>query len=248
MRMPYQDIKLVVTDENGGYLGPAKAGEIGVIAVKGPNIFKGYVEDIHNKGIWFPDGYFNTGDLGRMDEDGYFWLTGRKKELIIRGGHNIDPATIEEVLYNMAEIKTAAAVGWPDKYAGEVPVAYVQLSNDAAMDEKQILEYAKENIGERAAIPKRVIIIDEMPLTSVGKIFKPALRRDAIKRAIEKELEPIKEGLGDIHVMVRDDKKFGELVTITVWPYNGRNFQTVKKQINKALGQYTVSIEVRNSK
>ncbi len=106
----------------------------------------------------------------------------------------------------MAEIKTAAAVGWPDKYAGEVPVAYVQLSNDAAMDEKQILEYAKENIGERAAIPKRVIIIDEMPLTSVGKIFKPALRRDAIKRAIEKELEPIKEGLGDIHVMVRDDK------------------------------------------
>ena len=246
LRMPYQDIKLVVTDEKGAYLHPAKAGEIGVIAVKGPNIFKGYVEDLHNDGIWFPEGYFNTGDLGRMDEDGYFWLTGRKKELIIRGGHNIDPATIEEVLYNMAEIKTAAAVGWPDKYAGEVPVAYAQLSKGAAIDEKQILEYAKENIGERAAIPKKIIIVDEIPLTSVGKIFKPALRRDAIKRAVEEELDTIKKGSGDINVVVRDDKKFGELVTITVRPYNECSFQGIREQINKALSQYTVAIEVRS--
>ena len=248
IRMPYQDIKLVITDEKGAWLRPAKAGEIGVIAVKGPNIFKGYVEEIHNDGIWFPDGYYNTGDLGRMDEDGYFWLTGREKELIIRGGHNIDPATIEEVLYNIPEIKTAAAVGWPDKYAGEVPVAYVQLSKEASIDEKQILEYAKVNIGERAAIPKKIVIIDEIPLTSVGKIFKPALRRDAIKRAIEKELETIDKGLENIHVRVLDDKKFGELVTIIVRPYNGYNFQEIRKQINKALSQYTVAIEVKEIK
>ncbi len=244
IRMPYQDVKLMATDEKGNFLGPAKAGQIGVIAVKGPNIFKGYVEDIHNKGIWFPDGYYNTGDLGRMDEDGYLWLTGRKKELIIRGGHNIDPATIEEVLYNMPEIQTAAAVPWPDKHAGEVPVAYVQLSKDATLNEAQILEYAKTHIGERAAIPKKIIIIDEIPLTTVGKIFKPALRRDAIKQAVEQELDPIKTDFKDIRVAVKEDKKYGELVTITVRAQNENNFEQAKNQINKTLSQYTVAMEV----
>jgi fatty-acyl-CoA synthase len=131
IRMPYQQMKVVAVDENGGYLRDAAVGEIGAIAIAGPNVFNGYVEEAHNHGIWVQDGWFNTGDLGRMDADGYFWLTGRKKELIIRGGHNIDPATIEEVLYRLEDVQVAAAVPRPDPHAGEVPVAFVQLAAGA---------------------------------------------------------------------------------------------------------------------
>ncbi|MGM0656779.1 MAG: AMP-binding enzyme, partial [Thermodesulfobacteriota bacterium] len=109
------------------------------------------MEASHNENIWLPDGSFNTGDLGKIDEDGYVWLTGRKKELIIRGGHNIDPAIIEEPLYKMAGVKTVAAVGKPDPYSGEVPVAYVQKAEDTDINEKQIMEWAKQNVGEKAA-------------------------------------------------------------------------------------------------
>ncbi|MBD3397974.1 acyl-CoA synthetase, partial [Candidatus Micrarchaeota archaeon] len=91
IRLPYQEMKIAVLDDQGNYERDAGTDEIGVVCIKGPCIFKGYVEEIHNKGIWLGDGWFNTGDLGRQDEDGYFWLTGRRKELIIRGGHNIDP-------------------------------------------------------------------------------------------------------------------------------------------------------------
>ncbi len=85
LKLPYQQIKIAILDEQGQYLRDAQTGEIGAVCIKGPTIFKGYVEEIHNRGIWIGDGWFNTGDLGRQDEDGYLWLTGRKKELIIRG-------------------------------------------------------------------------------------------------------------------------------------------------------------------
>jgi fatty-acyl-CoA synthase len=248
IRMPYQNLKIVVTDDEGRYLEDARPGEIGTLAIKGPNIFKGYVEEMHNDGIWFPNGYFNTGDLGRMDKDSYFWLTGRKKELIIRGGHNIDPATIEESLYTMKEIKTAAAVGRPDKYAGEVPVAYVQLADDALISEKQILEYARNKIGERAAIPKEIIILDEIPLTTVGKIFKPALRRDAIKRVFENELEKIKKFIHNMEVTVKEHEKLGELAVITVEPPIGVDIEEIRQRINEILSRYTVPFEVRKLK
>jgi fatty-acyl-CoA synthase len=106
-------------------------GEAGALVIRGPNVFAGYKLPEHNVGLWVSthEGgpWFNTGDLGRRDADGYFYLTGRKKELIIRGGHNIDPASIEGPLHNHPEVQLAAAVGRSDAHAGEVPVAYVQL-------------------------------------------------------------------------------------------------------------------------
>ncbi|MBF0398839.1 MAG: acyl-CoA synthetase, partial [Desulfobacterales bacterium] len=175
IRLPYQEMKVVILNEQGKYLRDANTSEIGTIVIKGPNVFKGYVEDVHNKGIWIDD-WFNTGDLGRLDADGYFWLTGRKKELIIRGGHNIDPAAIEEPLYRIPDVKVAAAIGRPDPHAGEVPVAYVQIAPESNLTQDKILEMVKETIGEKAAIPKEIHIVDVIPLTPVGKIFKPALR------------------------------------------------------------------------
>ena len=140
------------------------------------------------QGLWLDCGdgrrWLNTGDLGRQDADGYFWLTGRKKELIIRGGHNIDPATIEEAFHQHPEVQLAAAIGRPDAYAGELPVAYVQLKQGSRATEEELAEFARARIGERAAQPKFIRLIDQIPLTSVGKLFKPALKKREIKDAI----------------------------------------------------------------
>ncbi len=206
IRMPYQQMKVVILDEAGQYVRDAKVEEIGVVAIKGPNVFKGYVEEAHNKGIWLPDGFFNTGDMGRMDKDGYFWLIGRKKELIIRGGHNIDPAAIEEPIYKMPNIKMAAAVGRPDPHAGEVPVVYVEVAEGADISEEKVMDWAKAHIGEKAAVPKEVVITPQIPLTPVGKIFKPALRWDATRRVYENELTALGDMVESISVAVREHK------------------------------------------
>ena len=244
IRMPYQEVKIVVLDENGEYVRDAETGEIGAVAIKGPNIFTGYVEDAHNEGIWLPGGFFNTGDLGRLDGDGYLWLTGREKELIIRGGHNIDPAAIEEPLYKMPKIKTVAAVGRPDPHAGEVPVAYVQLAEDADISEADIMQWAKDHVGEKAAVPKEIVITPEIPLTPVGKIFKPALRWDATRRTYESELKALGDMVDDVTVTVGEDKAHGTKVDIKVKPASGHDMASVKEKIAERLARYTVHYEV----
>jgi fatty-acyl-CoA synthase len=244
IRMPYQDMKIALVDEEGNYLRDAAVNEIGVVAIRGPNVFKGYVEESHNKSIWLPDGFFNTGDLGRMDEDGYVFLTGRKKELIIRGGHNIDPALIEEPIYRMPNIRTVAAVGRPDPHAGEVPVVYVEVAEGAQVTEDQIMEWAKQNVGERAAVPKEIVITPEIPLTPVGKIFKPKLRWDATRRAYEKELEALGELVAACEVAVGEDKVHGTRVDIRVKPAAGQDLAAVREKIDEILTRYTLYYEV----
>ena len=244
IRMPYQQMKVVVVDENGTYVRDAEIGEIGAVAIAGPNVFNGYVEAVHNTGIWVQDGWFNTGDLGRMDADGYFWLTGRKKELIIRGGHNIDPATIEEVLYRLPDVQVAAAVPQPDPHAGEVPVAFVQLAADSSMTVDDLLAYAREHIGERAAVPKSITIIEAVPLTPVGKIFKPKLRWDAIGKIYEKELENLGDLVETVSVAAGEDKVHGTRVEIAATPGKGVDPAAVEKKINELLARYTLHTTV----
>jgi fatty-acyl-CoA synthase len=244
IRMPYQQVKIAVLDGNGKYERDAQIGEIGAVAIKGPNIFKGYVEKAHNEGIWLPGDFFNTGDLGRLDADGYLWLTGRKKELIIRGGHNIDPAAIEEPLYKMHKIKTVAAVGCPDPHAGEVPVAYVQLAEGFEATEAEILQWARDHVGEKAAVPREIIIIPEIPLTPVGKIFKPLLRWDATRRIYENELKQLGGMVEDLQVKVGEDKVHGTRVAIVVKPAPGSNITAIRDKIAELLTRYTVYYEV----
>ena len=164
LRAPYSDMRIFILDANGRYERDGAVDEIGNICIKGKHIFKGFLEEEHNRGIWPRKGYYNTGDLGRKDTDGCFWLTGRKKELIIRGGHNIDPKMIEEPLYRLAGVTMAAAVGRPDPKTGEMPIAYVQLTDDSNLTENDIVNYLKETVEERAAIPKEVIIIKEIAI------------------------------------------------------------------------------------
>lgn len=178
IRLPYQRMSVAILDDSGAFARFAEVDEPGAVLISGPNVFAGYVDPSHNEGIWIDaDGarWFHTGDLARQDVDGYFWLTGRQKELIIRGGHNIDPKVIEEPMHEHPAVALAAAVARPDAHAGEVPVVYVQLSPGASATEEELAAFVVERIGERTAQPKAVRIVAELPTTSVGKIFKPAL-------------------------------------------------------------------------
>jgi len=247
IRWPYQDMKTVILDENGEYVRDCEVDEIGVIVMRGPNVFKGYIEDAHNKGAWVQGDWLNTGDMGRMDSDEYFWLTGRKKELIIRGGHNIDPAVIEEALYKIDGVALAASVGRPDAHAGEVPVVYVTPKPGAELDADEVLAYCRENITERAAIPKQVTIVDPMPVTAIGKIFKPALRYDAIKEVFDEELAQLSDITETIDVTVKEHKVHGTIATIIAKPAAGASSAGLRSQIEDILGRHTVYYEVEIS-
>ncbi len=215
LRLPYQEMKTVILDENGEYLRDCRTDEIGVIVMRGPNVFEGYVEEVHDKGAWVDGSWLNTGDMGRMDEDQYTWLTGRKKELIIRGGHNIDPAVVEEVLYQIEGVAEAAAVGQPDRHAGEVVVAFVTPKSEVKLEAQEIERHCRENITERAAVPKKIHIIDPMPMTAVGKIFKPALRHRAIRDVFAAELRSLSDLVESIDVIVREEKIHGTTAYLT---------------------------------
>ncbi|HLK75875.1 MAG TPA: AMP-binding protein [Streptosporangiaceae bacterium] len=191
--LPGQQIKAVTTGPDGSWTdcGP---GQTGMLVIGGPAVFAGYVTDpalggprVSRDGI-VRDGWLDTGDLGQVDDGGLVYLTGRAKDLIIRGGHNIDPRVIEDALLAHPAVRAAAAVGRPDRHSGEVPVAYVVQAGPGPFDETELLAWAGTAIGEAAARPKRIYRIDAIPLTSVGKQFKPALAADAAVRAVTEAL------------------------------------------------------------
>ncbi|MBH8569184.1 acyl-CoA synthetase [Microvirga sp. STS02] len=221
LRVPYQDVRIVILDEQtGDFLRFAEPEESGVLVVRGSNIFHGYLQPEHNKSIWVDTGdgqgpYYNTGDLGRMDAQGGFYITGRKKELIIRGGHNIDPKVIEDALMTHPAVALAAAIGSPDAHAGELPVAYVTLHPGQEATEGELRAFAEANIPERAAWPKQVYTATELPLTAIGKIFKPALTKQEISRVYHRHLAVVPELTVD-SISVRDDKQRGLVAEISM--------------------------------
>lgn len=180
--LPYTDVKILRDGPDGPTECPQD--EVGEICVSNPGVFAGntYTEAAKNTDLYHFETYLRTGDLGRIDPDGYLWITGRAKDLIIRGGHNIDPAEIEEALAGHEAVAFAGAIGQPDAHAGELPCAYVELVDGATISEDELIEYANQHIHERAAYPKYLEILPELPKTAVGKVFKPDLRKRAITR------------------------------------------------------------------
>jgi len=218
LTMPGMTVTIGEIDSEGQLVRLCDTGEAGEILIAGNNVFPGYVDQSHNENLWVTtsDGQklVRTGDLGKQDEMGYLSLCGRQKELIIRGGHNIDPKMIEDVAAAYPSVFLAAAVPRPDSYAGELPVLYVTV-NDKGVTEQELMDYMKKNVPERAAIPKCIHIIDEMPLTAVGKLFKPELVCQEIKDVILLALETTMED-AQISVEAVPDKKLGIIATITV--------------------------------
>jgi fatty-acyl-CoA synthase len=214
--MPYSRVRIVELDGEGKLKRDCAPGEIGVVAMAGPGVFAGYVSEVHNRGAFVEPGWVNSGDLGRVDEAGYLWLTGRAKDLIIRGAHNIDPLAIEEVFFTHPAVALAAVVSEPDAYAGELPVAYVQTKPGATADAGELLAYVAERTPERAAVPVQLYFIDTIPLTAVGKVFKPALRWDAAERAVRRMLAPLADDGCSVDVAVGSHAEHGTLVTVTL--------------------------------
>jgi fatty-acyl-CoA synthase len=195
-RLPYQQVKTVRIDDDGRWW-DVPPGEVGNLAISGPTVFPGYVA-AHTDDSYvldglgkLNDGWLDTGDLAWVDADGFVHLTGRAKDLIIRGGHNIDPAAIEDALLAHPDVTGAAAVGRPDTHAGEVPVAYVTVAPGAAVTEGALQIWAGAHVAERAAVPKSVTIVDALPVTVVGKPFKLSLRADAARGAVEEALAEV---------------------------------------------------------
>jgi fatty-acyl-CoA synthase len=180
----------------------------GVLRLRGPNVGPGYTDARRNAGS-FEDGWLVTGDVGQIDAQGRVSVIGRAKDVIIRGAHNIDPGVIEEALLQHPQVALAAAVGEPDEYAGELPVAFVVVKPGAAFDEADLLAVATPHIPERAAVPKRIECLSALPLTAIGKVYKPALRVRAAERVMRDRLQ--RAGL-EGRVAVQGEDRGGRLV------------------------------------
>lgn len=241
--LPYSRVRVVKVDAEGRWQGDCAANEIGVVAMAGPGVFQGYLSDAHNRQAFVEPGWVNSGDLGRLDEDGYLWITGRAKDLIIRGGHNIDPLAIEEVFFQHPGIALAAVVGQPDARAGEMPVAYVQLKPGAARDEAALLDFVRAHAPERAAVPVNIFFVDPMPLTAVGKIFKPALRWDAARRVVTQLLADLPRA-GDFQVEAGAHAVHGSLVTIGIRGVPEAERDALAGQIDERIGRLEIRHEI----
>jgi fatty-acyl-CoA synthase len=194
--------------------------------------------------MFTPDGWFNSGDLGRIDTDGYLWLTGRVKDVIIRGGHNIDPSVIEETLLKHPEVLLAAAVSKPDSYAGELPVAYVQLTGSAKVTADELRDFAQAHIPERAAAPKEIILVERMPLTDIGKPAKVKLRLDAARRAFTADLAGIAGGGASITVDMVADPQKGNLAVIKVDNAEGARRSDIEARIRERMRYYPTAYAI----
>ena len=213
LRFPYTDVRIVKTVD--GELVECDTDEIGEICVSNPGVYAGntYTEADKNKDLYYQGTHLRTGDLGRIDADSYLWITGRAKDLIIRGGHNIDPAIIEEALLGHDAVAFAGAIGQPDGHAGELPCAYVELVAGANVTVDELMQHCANIITERAAMPKYIEVLSELPKTAVGKVFKPDLRKSAITRIYNAALADA--GIDATVTSVIDDKKRGLVACIS---------------------------------
>lgn len=214
--LPYSDVRILHCEDDGSITYECPADEVGEICIANPGVYEGstYTEKGKNLGLFADRVYLRTGDLGRIDADGYLWITGRRKDLIIRGGHNIDPAEIEEALMGHPDVAFVGAIGQPDRHAGELPCAYVELVEGGKVTPAELLAFSRDRIHERAAIPKHIEVLTELPKTAVGKVFKPELRKSAIARVYNDALKG--EGFNHVHVAeVIDDKTHGMTVFLS---------------------------------
>lgn len=153
---------------------PVEPGEIGEIAIKGPQVMKGYWNRPEDTAMTFADGWFLTGDLGHMDENGYFYVVDRKKDMIIAGGFNIYPREVEEVLYEHEAIQECVVAGIPDAYRGETVKAYVVVKEGYTVTEKELNEHCRKNLAAYK-VPRFYDFREELPKTAVGKILRRTL-------------------------------------------------------------------------
>jgi len=245
--LPFVRVKAVEIDGNNAVVRECAPGERGLLVFGTDTVTPGYLDpaldgELFVRGLDEGMRWASTGDLGTVDEDGYVWIFGRAKDLIIRGGHNIDPAPVEEAIAAHPAVYLAAAIGRPDPLKGELPVAYVQLNEGIEADPAELLEFCRDRIQERASVPVEIIVLDRMPLTPVGKIAKPALRRDAMERAVRAVAAEV---LGDARrcQVTVDHSGPRPVAVLTLGP----PFQDQLETLREALGRFEFHTDVRTA-
>lgn len=173
-------IRIVREMEDGEYI-DVPVGESGELIVKGPQVMKGYWNRPKDTEEVLKDGWLFTGDIAKMDEDGYFYILDRQKDMIIASGYNVYPREVEEVLYQMEGIEEALVIGVPDSYRGETVKAFVKLKAGHMVTVEEIIQFAKENLAPYKA-PKEVEILLDLPKSSVGKLLRRVLRDEELAK------------------------------------------------------------------
>jgi fatty-acyl-CoA synthase len=242
--VPYSRVRIVKLDANNRVERDCEPDEIGIVVMAGPGVFRGYLNDVHDECAFVEETWVNSGDLGRLDSDGYLWITGRAKDLIIRGSHNIDPGPIEDIMFQHPAVGFSAVVGQPDAYAGELPVGYVQLRPGATIRPGELEAWVHARAPERAAVPVQIILIDRMPLTGVGKIFKPQLRWDAAKRVFSSVLEPLAKTGGRCEVHVGPHDTHGSIATVTIIRVPEQRHKAIANEVDTLLAPFAMRHQI----
>jgi fatty-acyl-CoA synthase len=180
LRLPYTDVRVVPWRDSLRTGEPCAVGETGIVILRGPHVSPGYTDAARGAGM-FEQGWLVSGDLGHIDAQGYVHVTGRAKDVIIRGSHNIDPGLVEDAFLAHPAVAMCAVVGEPDAHAGEVPAAFVTLKPGVHLPPEALLAEVAPHVYERPAVPRRVVVLDALPTTAVGKVYKPKLRAQAIE-------------------------------------------------------------------
>ena len=184
--LPIPGVSMQIRDERGKEL---PRNEIGEICVRGANVMRGYWNLPEATAESFFGDWFRTGDLGYEDDEGYFHIVDRKKDMIIINGMNVYPRMVEEVLYRHPAIREAAVVGEPNELHGEIPVAYLSLKADADADSAEIRAFCRDHLG-RHEVPRKIFFLDELPKNAAGKILKRELRLSGeLERGIDSRRE-----------------------------------------------------------
>jgi len=247
LRVPFSDLMVARQKElENENVVKCDVGEIGSVLVRGPQVFPGYKDPQHNAGALLEDGWLVTGDLGYMNDENRLFLTGREKDLIIRSGHNIDPASIEQVSDAHPAVTLSAAVGMPDEYAGEVPILFVVKAPGKDLDLADFEKYMIEHITEPPAKPKKIIEIAEMPTTTVGKIFKPTLRELGVKEKTRQILSQyIDQGsIADIRTETLKDGNTN-VTAVIIAGKAGINEQETEAEIINAFIDLPINLKIK---
>jgi len=184
--LPIPNVEMKILDDEARELPRGKVGEI---CVRGPNVMKGYWNRPEETRASFFGDWFRTGDLGYEDDEDYFFIVDRKKDMIIVNGMNVYPRVVEEILYQFPPVREAAVVGEPHKLHGEIPVAYVTLKDGCDATAEQVRAFCLENLG-RHEVPRKVFFLPELPKTASGKILKRELRKHGeIERGVDSREE-----------------------------------------------------------
>jgi long-chain acyl-CoA synthetase len=171
--VPISDVEMSVQDDEGRRLGP---GETGEICVRGGNVMAGYWNRPKETSQAMRNGWLLTGDVGHRDTDGYYYITDRKKDMLIVNGNNVYPREIEEVMYQLSFVKEAAVIGVTDPRKGEQPLAFVSPREGCAVDERALLQHLREKLADYK-VPRRLVVMEALPHNATGKLLKTTLRK-----------------------------------------------------------------------